>query len=437
MIQETQPLITKEMAVYKYVKGMEVQYKRSSRFNEPINLYKIVGEYIHLPRGLCPVGMEDKRVEGVPIEVESNIVPRNDDQVRVIAELIQMFEADQSGMLEATTGSGKTVMMLAAICHMALKTLVIVPDTDLMGQWRKEIIKHTSIEASEIGRIQQNVCSVVGKKIVLGTIQSVCKDRYPAYIYQDFGIAVWDECHRANAETFCRSIEVVPAKLRVGMSATTDRRDGKEIIFTSHIGPVRVRSTLEQIIPNIIAVRTGWQIPRWPNGKPMQVKPGKSMHIFVEMARHRGRNELIVSYLKIAHEKGRKIIMLSALGIEKHLGKIRKLLIEVGVPATDIAYYVGGMSEKELDQSIGKPIVLGTYSMCGEGTDVPWWDFLLMATPRAHVKQSVGRIRREYPGKSTPIVVDMVDSASNVLFKFYISRKKWYKSIGCLIKEKF
>ena len=57
-----------------------------------------------------------------------------------------------------------------------------------------------------------------------------------------------------------------------------------------------------------------------------------------------------------------------------------------------------------------------------------------MATPRAKVKQPVGRIIRKLDGKKTPIVLDLVDNHP-LLQGFYMSRLKDYYSIGSTITE--
>jgi superfamily II DNA or RNA helicase len=66
--------------------------------------------------------------------------------------------------------------------------------------------------------------------------------------------------------------------------------------------------------------------------------------------------------------------------------------------------------------------------MTSEATDVPWWDCLLLATPRANVTQAVGRVLREYPGKPKPVVVDFVDTDSVILQGYFKARLRQYTS---------
>jgi len=119
----------------------------------------------------------------------------------------------------------------------------------------------------------------------------------------------------------------------------------------------------------------------------------------------------------------------------EHIRTMRKLLVAAGVPGKDIGDYVGGMSESELDRSKAKPIILATYAMMKEGTNIPWLDTVILCTPKSDVRQAVGRIRREYPGKKQAVVMDIRDDDSPVFKGYARSREKWYRSIGCQIVD--
>jgi len=82
-----------------------------------------------------------------------------------------------------------------------------------------------------------------------------------------------------------------------------------------------------------------------------------------------------------------------------------------------------------------KPVILTTYRMMSEGTDIPWLDTCVMGTPRADVVQIVGRIRREYPDKPQPIVMDFIDRDSPVFAGYANKRLNWYKKLGAEVKR--
>ena len=64
------------------------------------------------------------------------------------------------------------------------------------------------------------------------------------------------------------------------------------------------------------------------------------------------------------------------------------------VPSADVGFYVGGSKGRELEAAAQCRIILATFGMASEGLDVAALNTLVLATPRADIEQSVGRILR-------------------------------------------
>lgn len=431
------PQATRAWSVFPYSERLEQRLQTVSRFGEPISLCEKRGDNLFVARALFPISANDKRVGGLNVSFTNLIKPRDKEQARLMNETTSLLEREESFITQAPTGSGKTIIGLDAIANIGKKTIVVVTKEDLMGQWRERIQTFLDLTRKEIGIIQGDKCDVRGKKIIIAMIHTLAKDKYPHYIFDDIGLVIWDECHRANADTFQVSTTMFPAKLRLGLSAEPNRQDGKEVIFKSHIGPTRVIGNSLPMVPKVISINTKWRFPRKWDGTKLDHNPGKSMHITVIMAKDVKRNTLLAKWIYKAYEKGRNIIAFSDLAVEKHLGRMKQLLIKFGVPQKDIGYYIGGLTEAQRDKVKGKRIILATYGSTAEATDIPWLDFAIYLTPRAHVLQPVGRVLREYPDKKIPIIIDPVDFDSGVYRKFYVKRKSFYVKIGAELKEKF
>lgn len=436
-----QPTATNTWSVFPYSAHLEKKLTLQSRYGEPLHLFKKSKNNIFVPRAVCPIGLKDMRVEGSDIKFTNLIKPRDADQDKLMAKMVILLQQDNSFILESPTGSGKTVMALNAVARIGKKTMIVVTKSDLMDQWIERAMEHLGLKRSEIGIVRQNKCDVSGKKLIIGMIHSLCMDKYPSYKFADIGLVIWDECHRANAETFSSTVPMFPAKLRLGLSATPDRQDGKEVLFKYHIGPIMVRGKSVPMSPKVIAIKSKWKFPRSWDGNRIAHNPGKSAHITGMLAKSDYRNKLMVKYMLAAYKKDRIQIFFSDLAVEKHLGKIKQLLMKGGVPPTDIGYYVGTINgkastKKELSTVAGKKIILATFGMMSEGTDIPWLDMCTLGTPRAQVLQPVGRVLREYPNKKQPIVLDFVDIDSPVYKKFYYKRKAQYNKVGADIIEK-
>ncbi len=269
------------------------------------------------------------------------------------------------------------------------------------------------------------------------------------------GIVVHN-CHIVGAETFSETCWKFPSKLRLGLSATPYRKDGKDGVFKGHIGKVMVKGVVETLIPKVIIQRTGFKLPLVPRkvqGSDGQWKtrmvqfphsPGRTQGLNKLLAKDNSRNNIIASFVKAAYDKGRNTVIMSELK-EGHLEVLKSKFVQSGIPTKDIDFYVGGMKEAAREKAKRARVVLATYQMCSMATDAPWWDTLVLATPRSDVNQIVGRVRREYEGKISaldegkvegkpPVVLDLVDDDSPLLAGYCEARKKWYRSIKAVLR---
>lgn len=451
------PIKVDSAAVFPYSEALKNKFSAMSRFGDPIVLYRELGmqssqPMLQLPRGCCPIGPNDNRDVGIKVDFESTFKPRNKEQARVVKEATALLLKEESFLIEAPTGTGKTVMAMQLIANVGRKTLVIVTKEDVKNQWVKACRQFLGLTAKDIGIIQGDKCDVNAKKVVITMIQSVCKrGRYPSWVYRGYGLLLVDETHRLGADKFGEAAWLFPAKLRLGLSATPLRKDGKDIVFRSHIGPVKVKSEVMPLIPKVIIQQSPWQIPmtmQWDKKtgqsklKPMPHTPGRTAHITKMLAGHIGRNILIEQFVWKAYQKGRNIVVFS--DTKAFLEKMYLMFSKVGVPRKEMGFYIGGLKEAEQDAAKVKRVVLTTYAMCSEATDAPWWDTAVLATPRADAVQIVGRVIREYEGKRSatdkiteenkkdkvPVVFDIRDDSSNVFRGYGIKREKWYHKIG-------
>ena len=92
--------------------------------------------------------------------------------------------------------------------------------------------------------------------------------------------------------------------------------------------------------------------------------------------------------------------------------------------------YVGGLKKAEREKAKKAQALFATYQMGDTGTNIPELDTVLLATPRANVKQTVGRGLRKLPGKATPVVIDLVDTDSPTLVSWARKRESMYRGIN-------
>jgi superfamily II DNA or RNA helicase len=440
-ITEQVPLFTGAMSVLPYNSSLEANYSFKSKFeDEDVQMSFRKGNMLYVPRETCPEAPKDYdyRVSYPPIAIDCNFVPRNEEQEVLIAKSLALLQQGRNHIFNAPTGWGKTIAGTVIACRLGQPTLVIVTKQDLMDQWYKSA-KILGVDMSLVGKIQQDTCDWMGRRIVIGMVHSlVIPERYAEEMYKYFGLVILDEVHQMAAETFSRACYLFPARYRLGFSATPTRTDGKTKILHAHIGQVLVEGTTVPMKAKVLTVKTGWKIPIRKNYKTGELEelkyaPGRMMPIYKEMGKSIQRNQVITNFVVQSYKAGRKTLVLSDM-IDGHLHPLFKCFCAAGVAGDDIAYYIGGLKEHEYQYAHKRPIILGTYAMCSTGTDVPVWDTVVFATPRARIKQPFGRILRVLDGKRQPVALDLIDYNS-IFNSFHLSRLKEYYELGAEVVQ--
>jgi superfamily II DNA or RNA helicase len=134
------------------------------------------------------------------------------------------------GVLELPTGSGKTVIAVAAIAALGVPTLVVVPTVDLLAQWRRELETEFEVPVGQFGGGEQ-----VQRAVTVSTYDS-------AYLRAedvggDFGLVVFDEAHHLGAEGYRDVARLLAAPARLGLTATFERPDGAHEAVAALVGP--------------------------------------------------------------------------------------------------------------------------------------------------------------------------------------------------------
>ena len=282
------------------------------------------------------------------------------------------LDGDHLYLLKDFTVTHNTVLGYHAMACVGRKTLVITTKEDIFDKWVNDAPKFLGLEPHEIGVIRGDKCEVVGTKLVVAMIHSLSKEgRYPSWITLDFGLIIYDECHRVPADQFQAVASMFPAVLRLGLSATPHRSDGKELVVFSHIGPIFAAAELEQLVPKILRFRTGWQCPRFyeydkeTNERKLVRMPhqaGRTSRVEKAIASDPDRNLLLAHLINEAFEKDRKIVIFSTL--HEHLHTIHRTVIHKhGISGRKLGFYVGATTKAEKehrDRELGKPVIFTT-----------------------------------------------------------------------------
>jgi len=149
-------------------------------------------------------------------------------------------EADHRGCLELPTGSGKTVIGIAAMVALGTPTLVVVPTIDLLEQWQRELQREFDQPVGRLGGGKQRV-----EDITVSTYDS-------AYLRADelgdrFGLVVFDEVHHLGGEGYQDIARLLAAPARLGLTATFERPDGAHEAIEDLVGPLVQRVSVDDL----------------------------------------------------------------------------------------------------------------------------------------------------------------------------------------------
>ena len=331
------------------------------------------------------------------------------------------FEKDfGGGVINASTGSGKSIFAMALISETSLKTLIVVHTTELLQQWRASISQF--LPDVKIGIIQGKTFDVSEKDVVIGMLQTISmKSNINSSLFKQFGLTVYDEVHLTSCEVFSKVLLKTRTKYTFGLSATVSRKDGMEIVFKYHIGDI-LYSNISGAKKQKSFIKPVFYTN--PNFKERTLSSGKPNLALMlnDLVSDKDRNKLIINELKSLGPE-RNVLVLSDR--VDHLKFLQRCLGD-----EQSGLFIGGMKEEEKRVSKEKRILFASYQIASVGFDHPKLNTLLFATPRSSITQAIGRIYRKVH-EITPMIIDVVDNYGVFPYQ-YKKRKKIYETqIGC------
>jgi DNA excision repair protein ERCC-3 len=188
---------------------------------------------------------EVKRVlyeAGYPVTDERDLDSGDDLPVDLELELreyqhewVSRFLETKSGILVGPPGSGKTVATLAILAAVEGETLVLVPGRELAGQWRAEMLAHTSLTPEQVGEYHGGEKQI--RPVTIATYRTAGMDRHrQLFDSREWGLIVYDEVHHIPADIYRRSADL-QTRHRLGLSSTPVREDDREEDIYTLIGP--------------------------------------------------------------------------------------------------------------------------------------------------------------------------------------------------------
>ena len=332
--------------------------------------------------------------------------------------------AHRRGVIALPTGSGKTLVALAAIANLGVGALVIVPTRVLLDQWARAL---AAVCPQPIGRLGDGEHLL--QPITVATYASAVI--WAPRIGDQFGIVVVDEAHHVGAWCPAEVLEMLPAAARLGLTATPPDEGGA---LERHVGPVVYSLGIDDLAGDALApyeLRTVPIMLGRDERSRYRMLRSRFASVYAELARRTGRGdwndfmriaarspeardalEAWRSYRAlIAYSEGKRAAVREILA--RHAGERALVFTADNATAYTIARELLVMPvTHEITRTerarvlakfeSGEISVLVSSQVLDEGLDVPDADLAIIvggtASARRHV-QRIGRVLRPREGK--------------------------------------
>ena len=316
------------------------------------------------------------------------------------------------GVIEAGTGSGKTVMALALIAKRQQPTLVVVHTKELLYQWQARVRTFLGVEAGQVG---DGKCTLA--PVTIGIVNSV-RSHLPELL-PHFGHLIVDECHRVPATLFTDVVSHFDCHYLLGLSATAYRNDQQmtKLIYyfmgdrLHQVDRDELKATGAILAPQVIQAVTSFTYGY----------RGDYQALIKALVRHEGRNlQILGDILNAAREGGGTVLVVSdrvdhcRFFVDKLQAKgVRAELLHGGIDPEKRSALVEAVQAGELE------VLVATLQLIGEGFDCPGLASLFLTTPitfEGRLLQVIGRIMRPAANKQAR-VFDYVDEKVPALMR--------------------
>lgn len=150
-------------------------------------------------------------------------------------EWVSKFVDRKSGVFVGPSGCGKTVAAIGTMNAIGGETLIIVPNRELVSQWREELLETTNLSEYQIGRYHGGSKNI--RPVTIATYDTAAMSRHrEIFNERNWGLIIADECHHSVASTWKRFREI-QSKARLGLSATPVRESEDSQQIYTLIGP--------------------------------------------------------------------------------------------------------------------------------------------------------------------------------------------------------
>lgn len=331
------------------------------------------------------------------------------------------------GVIEAMTGSGKTITFIALILKRKEPTLILVHTLELAHQTISSFLKFTNLKEKDIGFIGDGKWDVKPITVALHQTMAKLSKKHFSILNEKFGQVIADEVHIVGAHTYFHTMTNLSAKYKFGFTATPHRDDGLTDVIHFATGPkiftVPISELKDVLIkPKIVTVNTNYTFPIFSSNEYQS--------LISDLSENDERNNLIVDTANSDSYKDKTMCFLCV-----RISQVYRLKEKLGEEAEVLT---SETPKKERKKIMNKLLngeckkIISTYALFSTGIDIPQLDLILLCAPiqsETKLKQTAGRLMRKANNKTEAILIDFVDKNVSILKNQFYKRNKIYKKL--------
>ncbi len=204
-----------------------------------------------------------KKLNGLVSELKMadyKVIEPNGMQRDFSLEVERLIRAGQHrALLISATGTGKTYASAFAVRNIFAKALFLkkkvlfVSHREMINVQAQESYSRVlgaGFRMTQLSGSNQDWDKIYSADVLFATMNMMAKDdvREQHFRRDDFSVIILDECHRSGAESYQKIINYFKPEFLLGMSATPERSDGKDVYkqFDHNIAcEIRLQTALE------------------------------------------------------------------------------------------------------------------------------------------------------------------------------------------------
>ncbi len=330
-------------------------------------------------------------------------LPLRDYQIRIIQQTNDILKEQDSLLITAPTGAGKTIMLAelaARILERGGSAALLVHRQELIKQSEQAILRQTGQHPGIVWKQNRDW----SKPFTIIAQDTIAGEELPPHKAYDTFIV--DEAHHAVAPSWLNTISRLQFHKLIGFSATPFRQDREPLSptpFEQIIRPITPRFLIEQgylcparILSPVLQDRSGMPQPINQAENPEQI-----YRQAIRYAIAGNRRRILLYVTQTATKPPRQVMQ-----------NTNRLLRKDGIQTDTINQSIPDRQREAAlthFKAASGPTVLINYLSLTEGTDLPYVDCIIIGRSTASestIIQMIGRGLRNFPGKKDCLVID-------------------------------